>query len=83
MDQVKFVEDSLQNTWSDMVYLSRSYLFIFLKASLPQKFFNAFLNALSHLRMKLQRPALQQKIKNNFLHQCRGVFKTFSNILLL
>ena len=32
MDQVKFVEDSLYKSWSDMVCLSKSYLFIFLKA---------------------------------------------------
>ena len=32
MDQLKFVEDSLLNIWSDMVCLDRPYHFNFLKA---------------------------------------------------
>ena len=48
MDQVKFVEDSLQKRWRDMVCLSRSYHFKFSKGCLPQILLGPFLNTLSH-----------------------------------
>ena len=39
MDQVKFVNDSLEKIWSDRVFLSKPYHFKFLKGCLPQIFF--------------------------------------------
>ena len=36
MNQVKFVEDSFLNNWSNMVCLSRPYHFKFVKSYLPQ-----------------------------------------------
>ena len=44
MDKVKFVKDSLEKIWSDMVCLSRSYLFKFFKDCLPQILLGPFLN---------------------------------------
>ena len=49
MGQVKFVEDTLQNVWRDMVCLGRPYLFKFYKGCFPQVFLGLFLNTWSHL----------------------------------
>ena len=50
MDQVKFVEDSPWEMWSDMVCLGRPYHFRFFKGCLPQIILGPFLNTLTHLR---------------------------------
>ena len=50
MDQVKFVEDSLQKIWRDMVCLSISpYHFKFFKDYLPQILLGPFLNTSSQI----------------------------------
>ena len=51
MDQVKFVESSLWNIWSDMVWLGRPYQFEFFKGYLPQILFAPFLNTLTHKKI--------------------------------
>ena len=48
VDQVKFVEDSLQKTWRDMV-LNRPYPFKFFQGCLSQFFLGTLLNTLSHI----------------------------------
>ena len=47
MNQVKFVEDSLQKIWSDMV--CRPYHFKIFEGCLPQILLGPFLNTLSHI----------------------------------
>ena len=49
LDQVKFVEDSLLKTWSDMVCQSKPYHFEFFKDFLPQILVGPFLNILTHI----------------------------------
>ena len=46
MEQVKFVEDRLQNILSDMVCLGRPYHFKFFKGCLPQILLGPFLSTL-------------------------------------
>ena len=54
MDQVKFVEDSLYKTWSDMVCLGRTYHFKFFKGCLPQILLGPFLNTLTDMQLVFQ-----------------------------
>ena len=49
MDQVKFLEDSLQKIWSDMVCRGRPYHCSFFKGFLPQILLGPFLNTLSKI----------------------------------
>ena len=49
MGQVKYMEDSLKEIWSDMVCFKRSYHFNFLKVSLPKSLPDLFLNTSLHL----------------------------------
>ena len=49
MDQVKFVEDSLQKIWDDMVCLSRPYHLRFFKGCFPQILLDPFVNTLTHI----------------------------------
>ena len=50
MDQVIFVEDSLQKIWRDMVCLRRPYPFKYFKGRLPQILLGLFLNTLSQMK---------------------------------
>ena len=52
-DRVQFVEDSLEKTWSDMVWLGRSYHLRCFKSCLPQILLGLFLNTLSHILIDL------------------------------
>ena len=49
IDQVKLVEDSLQNIWRDMICLSRAYPFKFFESCLPEILVGPFLNTLFHI----------------------------------
>ena len=51
MDQLKFVEDSLQKIRSDMVCFGRPYHFKFLKGCLPQILLSPISNTLTHIRL--------------------------------
>ena len=51
MDQVEFVEDSIQNISSDVVCLKRPYHFQYSKGCLPQILPCPFLNTLSRITM--------------------------------
>ena len=60
IDQVKFVEDSLQKNWSDMVCLGRSslgrpYHFKFFKGCLPQILFGPSLNTFSQIFITIRK----------------------------
>ena len=52
MEKVKFVEDSLQKFWGDMIYLSRPYHLKFLKGC-PQILLGPFLNILTQNSSRL------------------------------
>ena len=52
MDQVKFVEDSLQKIGSDMVCLSRPYHFKFFKGCYPRILIGLFLNTLTQMEVE-------------------------------
>ena len=49
MDQSKFVEDSPQKIWSDMVSLGRPYHFKIFKSWLPRILLGPFLNTLTQM----------------------------------
>ena len=51
MDQIKFVEGSLQKSLSDLVCLSRPYHFKVFKGCLPHIVLGPFLNTLTQLGM--------------------------------
>ena len=48
MDQLKFLGDSFQKIWRDMLCLSRSYLSKCFEGYLPQVLLGLFLNTLTH-----------------------------------
>ena len=50
MDQVKFVKDSLQKIWSDMVCWGRPYHFKFFRGCLPQISLGPSWNTLTHMK---------------------------------
>ena len=52
MDQVKFVEDSLQKIWSDIVCLGRPYHFKVFKDCLPHVSLGPFFNTLTQISCK-------------------------------
>ena len=56
LDQVRFVEDSLQKIWRDMVCLSRRYPFKFFKGCLPQVLLGPLLNTLSQIKVPFNWP---------------------------
>ena len=49
IDQVKFVEDSFQKIWSDMVYIGRPYYFKIIKGYVPQVLLVPFLYTLTQV----------------------------------
>ena len=51
MDCVKFLEDSLQKIWSDIVSLGRPYHFKLFKGCLPPILLSPFLNMSTHLEL--------------------------------
>ena len=64
---MKFVEDSLQKTWSDMVCLSRPYHFKFLKGCLPQISLGPFLNTLCNMILRKIAYSYWKAFKKDFL----------------
>ena len=54
MDQVKFVENSLWNIWTDMVCVGRPYHVKYFKGCLPQILLGSFMNTLIQMSLLFQ-----------------------------
>ena len=53
MGQVKFVNNSLEKTWSDMVYLNRPYQLHLFKGYFSETLISPFLNTLPQMSHKV------------------------------
>ena len=79
MDQVKFVEDSLQKNLRDIVCLSKPYPFKFFKGCLPQILLGPFLNTWTHLKLPMYKTPHWRFLEVSALRHIiifKGVFRT-------